>query len=235
MNTYQQYIPQDFHPNARVWIYQCNRPLRENEVMEIDDQLHNFYSQWLSHGAPVKGWAKCLYNQFIVVMADDTADKIGGCSTDGMVRIIKSFERQYSVELFDRSSPAFIDELMRNMAAQYAKVTDTAVNAALIAGATADATTTTTYPTAAELLGIIARGAASVYNGTQGFAKNIIMNTSQWSNVMTLNDSGRPIYNASQPQNAGGAVRVDSIRGNVAGLDLYVTANTAATTDTTPL
>lgn len=138
----------------------------------------------------------------------------------------------FSVELFDRSSPAFIDELMRNMAAQYAKATDTAVNAALIAGASADATTTTTYPTAAELLGIIARGAASVYNGTQGFAKNIIMNTSQWSNVMTLNDSGRPIYNAAQPQNAGGAVRVDSIRGNVAGLDLYVTANTAATTDT---
>jgi HK97 family phage prohead protease len=138
----------------------------------------------------------------------------------------------FSVELFDRSSPVFIDELMKNLAAQYAKVTDTAVNAALIAGATADGTTVTTYPTAAELLGIIARGAASVYSGTQGFAKNIIMNTSQWSNVMTLNDSGRPIYNASQPQNAGGAVRPDSVRGNIAGLDLYVTANTAATTDT---
>ncbi len=138
----------------------------------------------------------------------------------------------FSVELFDRSSPLFIDELMKNLAAQYAKVTDTAVNAALIAGASADGTTITTYPTAAELLGFIARGAASVYAGTQGFAKNIIMNTSQWSNVMSLNDSGRPIYNASQPQNAGGVVRPDSIRGNIAGLDLYVTANTAATTDT---
>ena len=138
----------------------------------------------------------------------------------------------FSVELFDRSSPAFIDELMRNMAAQYAKATDTAVNAALIAGATADGTTVTTYPTAAELLGIVARGAASVYSNTQGFARNIIMNTSQWSNVMTLNDSGRPIYSAQQPMNAGGVVRPDSIRGNVAGLDLYVTANTAAGTDT---
>lgn len=143
-----------------------------------------------------------------------------------------SGSQTFSVELFDRSSPLFVDELMRNMAAQYAKVTDTAVNAALIAGATADATTVATYPTAAELLGIIARGAASVYAGTQGFAKNIIMNTSQWSNVMSLNDSGRPIYNASQPSNAGGVVRPDSVRGNVAGLDLYVTANTAATTDT---
>ena len=138
----------------------------------------------------------------------------------------------FSVELFDRSSPLFIDELMRNMAAQYAKVTDTAVNAALVSGSSTDATTVATYPTAAELLGIIARGAASVYSGTQGFARNIIMNTSQWSNVMTLNDSGRPIYNASQPSNAGGVVRPDSVRGNVAGLDLYVTANTAATTDT---
>lgn len=141
-------------------------------------------------------------------------------------------QQTFSVELLDRSSPVFMDELMRNLAAQYAKVTDTAVNAALIAGATADSTTTTTYPTAAELLGIVSRGAASVYAGTQRFARNIIMNTSQWANVMTLNDSGRPIYNAANPQNAGGVVTPTSIRGNVAGLDLYVTANTAAGTDT---
>jgi hypothetical protein len=35
-------------------------------------------------------------------------------------------------------------------------------------------------------------------------------------------DGGRPIYMAQQPQNAGGAVSVSSLRGNVAGLDLYV-------------
>ena len=141
-------------------------------------------------------------------------------------------QQTFSVELLDRTSPLFFNELLNNMAAAYAKATDTAVNAALISGATADGTTITTYPTAAELLGFVSRGAASVYAGTQGFAKNIIANTSQWANLMTLNDSGRPIYNAAQPQNAGGVVRPDSIRGNVAGLDLYVTANTAAGTDT---
>lgn len=140
--------------------------------------------------------------------------------------------QKFSVELLDRSSPLFLTELLNNMSAQYAKVTDTAVNAALIAGATADATTLATYPTASELLGFVSRGAASVYNGTQGFARNIIANTSQWANLMTLNDSGRPIYNAQVPQNAGGVVAPTSVRGNVAGLDLYVTANTAATTDT---
>jgi HK97 family phage major capsid protein len=141
-------------------------------------------------------------------------------------------QQTFSVELLDRSNPLFMQELMNNLAAQYAKATDTAVNLALCTGATADSTTITTYPTATELLGVIARGAASVYNNTQGFARNIIMNTSQWSNVMTLNDSGRPIYNAQVPQNAGGVVAPTSVRGNVAGLDLYVTANTAATTDT---
>lgn len=143
-------------------------------------------------------------------------------------------QQTFSVELFDRSSPAFVEELMRNLAAQYAKVTDTAVNAALIAGATADGTTTTTYPTAAELLGVVARGSASVYAGTQGFARNMIVNTSQWSNLMTLNNNGAPLYNVAAGTNnfTGGLATPTSIRGNVAGLDLYVTANTAAGTDT---
>ena len=145
-------------------------------------------------------------------------------------------QQTFSVELLDRTSPAFFDELVRNMAAAYAKATDAAVNAALISGATADATTTVTYPTAAELLGIVARGAASVYGATLGlpnpFARNMIVNTSQWSNIMTLADAGRPIYNASQPQNAGGVVTPTALQGNVAGLNLYVTPNTAAGTDT---
>ena len=139
-----------------------------------------------------------------------------------------------SVELIDRSSPAFFEELIRLMAGAYAKATDTAVNAAIISGASLDATTVATYPTAAELLGIVSRGAASVYAGTQGFARNIIVNTSQWANLMTLNNSGAPLYNVAAGTNnfTGGVVTPQSVRGNVAGLDLYVTANTASLTDT---
>jgi len=141
-------------------------------------------------------------------------------------------QQQFSVELFDRSSPLFITELMNNMAAQYAAATDKAVYTAIASGASADATTITTYPTASELLGVVSRGAASVYTNTQGFARNILMNTSQWANLMTLNDSGRPIYMAAQPSNAAGIVRPDSIRGNVAGLDLFVSANVPTANDT---
>jgi len=154
---------------------------------------------------------------------------------------VKKFAGQqtFSVELLDRTSPAFFDELIRNMAAAKAKAENAYVNGLLISGATLDGTTTTTYPTAAELLGVISRGAASVYGATAGlprpFAKSLIASTGQWANLMTLNDNGRPIYNASQPMNAGGVVRPDSLVGTVAGLDLFVDPTNAGDGDGTLL
>jgi len=152
---------------------------------------------------------------------------------------VKKFagQQKFSVELLQRTSPLFFNELLSNMVAAMAKQQDTYTNSILVAGATADATTITTYPTAAELLAFIGRGAASVYGATAGlanpFARNILVNTSQWGNLMGLNDSGRPIYNeVTQPMNQPGLATPTSLRGRVAGLDLYVTANTAATTDT---
>ena len=154
---------------------------------------------------------------------------------------VKKFAGQqtFSVELLDRTSPAFFDELIRNMSAAKAKAENAYVNGLLISGATLDGTTVATYPTAAELLGVISRGAASVYGATAGlprpFAKSLIASTGQWANLMTLNDSGRPIYNASQPSNAGGVVRPDSLVGNVAGLDLFVDPTNAGDGDGTLL
>jgi hypothetical protein len=104
----EQLLPADFHPASRVWIYQSNRPFSEQEVLEIDEQLHHFTSQWLAHGAPVKGWGKLLFNQVVVIIADESATMVSGCSTDSSVRIIKSFENQYKVNFFDRLLLAFI-------------------------------------------------------------------------------------------------------------------------------
>lgn len=101
-------IPADFSDNARVWIYQSNRPFSEKEENEINEQLYQFYAQWNSHGDPVKGWAKLLFKQFIVIMADETDVAVSGCSTDSSVRIIKSIERQYNVNLFDRMTLTFL-------------------------------------------------------------------------------------------------------------------------------
>ena len=67
-------IPSDFASDSKVWIFQSSRAFIEKEEKEVNEQLFQFYKQWLSHNVPVKGWAKLLYRQFIVVMADETGD-----------------------------------------------------------------------------------------------------------------------------------------------------------------
>src|SRR6185312_31814 len=101
-------IPADFADNARIWVYQSSRPFIEKEEKEINEQLYHFYAQWEAHGEPVKGCAKLLYKQFIVIIADETDVHVSGCSTDSSVRIVKSIERQYDVNMFDRLVITFL-------------------------------------------------------------------------------------------------------------------------------
>jgi phage head maturation protease len=165
----------------------------------------------------------------VAVTAEDAAFSDTDQNSAFLSVDVKKFagQQKFSVELLTRTSPLFYDELLRNMVAAMAKAQNSYVNGLLISNASLDATTVATYPTAAELLGIIGRGAASVYGATAGlanpFARNLIASTGQWSNLMTLNDAGRPIYSAvSQPSNQPGVAVPTSLTGNVAGLNLYV-------------
>lgn len=106
--TLSEHVPTDFHDHSRVWIFQSNRSFNEQESLEINEQLLQFYSQWKSHGATVKGWAGLIFNCFVVVLADEQLNMVGGCSTDGLFRVIKSFERQYQVDFFDRMRLTFL-------------------------------------------------------------------------------------------------------------------------------
>lgn len=107
-NDIASLLPSNFDDFSRVWIYQSSRPFNEQQEKEIDEQLLQFTSQWNAHGAPVKGWGKLLFKRFVVLMADETQETVSGCSTDSSVRVIKSIERQYDCNLFDRLSITFL-------------------------------------------------------------------------------------------------------------------------------
>src|SRR5450759_2042924 len=94
---FQDLIPKDFNDNSRVWIYQCNRLFTLSEVLQIEELLEDFTKSWQSHGAKVKGYANLFFGQFIVLMADETATGVGGCSIDSSVRLIKNIEQDYNV------------------------------------------------------------------------------------------------------------------------------------------
>jgi HK97 family phage major capsid protein/HK97 family phage prohead protease len=136
---------------------------------------------------------------------------------------VKKFigQQTFSLELLDRSSPAFFAELVRQMEYAYAKATDAAVSAALIAGGTDGGNRTVS---AANIADFVSDAAVSIYKGTLGFAQNIIVSPEQWGNLMGLVDgSNRPVFQQTiNPQNAGGNLTATAVRGNLLGLNLRV-------------
>jgi hypothetical protein len=104
----KQHLPEDFAPTSRVWIYQSDRLFLIAEAFELEDMLKDFVAQWNSHGTPVKGFANLFFGRFIVLMADETAAGVSGCSTDSSVRVVKAIEKKFNVDLFNRQLLTFI-------------------------------------------------------------------------------------------------------------------------------
>ena len=107
MIDYRELIPADFAPDSRVWVYQSSRLFMMSEALHIEDLLNNFAANWQSHGAPVKGYGNLFYGQFVVLMADERATGVSGCSTDSSVRLIKQIEQLFNVNMFDRQMLTF--------------------------------------------------------------------------------------------------------------------------------
>jgi HK97 family phage prohead protease/HK97 family phage major capsid protein len=165
-----------------------------------------------------------------VAQADEAAALSETDTASSFVSVaVKKFggQQTLSVELLDRSSPVFFDELVRQMEFAYAKATD-----AYVMGEVAN--TGTLNATAADedregLLEYVSSAAAAVYSASLGFARNIVVSPQQWGKIMSYNEAGRPIYTATQPSNAGGNVSPQSLRGQIAGLDMYVSRSVSGT------
>ena len=104
---YKNLLDESFSPDSRVWIYQSSRLFTINEALAIEDLLNDFTAKWLSHGEPVKGAGYLFFGQFIILMADEKATGVSGCSTDSSVRLIKDIEQRFGVNMFDRVTLAF--------------------------------------------------------------------------------------------------------------------------------
>jgi hypothetical protein len=105
---YLPLLPGDFANDSRVWIYQSSRLFSLGEALQLEEILEAFATNWKSHGTPVKGYANLFFGQFIILMADESATGVSGCSTDSSVRLMKDIEQTFQVSLFDRQSLAFV-------------------------------------------------------------------------------------------------------------------------------
>jgi len=137
----------------------------------------------------------------------------------------------FSVELLDRSSPAFFDELVRQMEYAYAAATDNAVLNGLATGGTDGGNRTLD---AAGLLDFISDAGVSIYTNTLGTAQNIVASPAQWGAIQNLADAGRPIYqNLIGNFNQGGDLGSNRLLGNLLGLNFRVDRQLSGTGDNT--
>lgn len=150
-----------------------------------------------------------------------TASETAMETADIDVSIIKKAGKQtITFELFDRSTPSFYNEVLRQIRVALDKNKDEYLLAQLIAGGTA---ATTTAGTIAGLQSFIATETSAALSGTGDFADQLLASPDWWTTIKAAKDTtGRSLYAAKMPMNAGGDVRVNSLRGDVEGMDLYV-------------
>lgn len=168
----------------------------------------------------------------VATTAEGAAPSDTGMETEHLsVSVVKMAGQQtYSWELADRSSPEWLSALLTQMEFAYAKATDAYAKAQASSGAGS----ATSVPTddAAGYFSYFANGAANVYSGSLGFARNLVASPAQWAKLMAMtDDQGRPLFIAGNPSNNGGALSSQSLRGNVAGLDFYVSRSLSGTGD----
>ncbi len=97
-------------PNAKLWVYQSNRALTNEEVTEITKSALAFIADWAAHGASLKAGFEIIYNRFIVLAVDEQQALASGCSIDKSVKFIKELEQQFNLNLFDRMQIAYRKE-----------------------------------------------------------------------------------------------------------------------------
>ena len=96
-----------FSEQSRVWIYQSDRELYEDEVKQLHEILNKFAAEWTAHNHQLKAKAEIRYNRFLILIVDESQAGASGCSIDKSVNFIKRLEQEFGINLLDRFNLAF--------------------------------------------------------------------------------------------------------------------------------
>ncbi|MCG2430358.1 ABC transporter ATPase [Aequorivita xiaoshiensis] len=93
--------------DSRVWIYQANRKLSDEEVAQITELTNDFLAKWTAHGSELEAGLEIKYNRFIVLGLNQASASASGCSIDASVHFIQSLEEKFDVDLLDKMNVTF--------------------------------------------------------------------------------------------------------------------------------
>lgn len=94
-------IIKNYHPSSKVWIFQPNRLLNQNEIDLITTNATIFNNKWNAHGANLSSVFNCTPYE-ITFVVDANANQASGCSIDSLTQFIKQVQQNIDVDFFNR-------------------------------------------------------------------------------------------------------------------------------------
>lgn len=97
----------DLPDDSRLWIYQSNRKLSNEELANIEPRIIEFLKQWTAHGKELNAGYEIKYNRFIVLGLNQENASASGCSIDASVGFIQSLEKEFEIDLMDKMNVTY--------------------------------------------------------------------------------------------------------------------------------
>ncbi len=88
--------------NSRLWVYGSSRIIKEADKVEIHNIIVPFLQKWNHHGKSLTCSYTILNNHFLIVGLDESINPTGGCSLDGLQKIILEIDHNFNFNLFER-------------------------------------------------------------------------------------------------------------------------------------
>lgn len=102
------FVPFEEMPkSAKIWIYQANRKMTDDEVATANELLRGFVENWAAHSTPLKASYQIKYSRFIILAVDQEYHAASGCSIDESVRIIQELEQKFEIDLLDKMNVTY--------------------------------------------------------------------------------------------------------------------------------
>ncbi len=97
----------DLPDDARLWAYNTERTLTDDEAARLETALKSFLETWAAHGSQLTVGYKLLEARFILVGVDESKVGPSGCSIDELVRFLRDLDTTLGVRIIDAPDICF--------------------------------------------------------------------------------------------------------------------------------
>ncbi|MFN5890558.1 MAG: hypothetical protein ACK448_09190 [Bacteroidota bacterium] len=88
--------------SSRIWIFQSDRLLVDEEESALLEELKKFVSGWQAHGVGLTADAEILHSSIVVIGVDESKEPPSGCSIDKAFGLLKLFSEPSRIDFFNR-------------------------------------------------------------------------------------------------------------------------------------